>query len=233
MEQAMEHKRTLEEWAKRYVFLCVGLTIMAFGVACSIKGALGTSPISSMPYTVSQFAPLTVGTATICMHVVFIAFQILLLRRRYDPMQLIQLPIALVFGYLTDAALWAVDWIACSAYWQQWLVCLAGIFLVAVGVSCEVIADVAVLAGEGVVLAICKVAPIRFSTMKVCFDVTLVLTACALSLAFLGQIAGVREGTLAAALLVGLLTRKIRGPLSRVEGWFSPRSGAGAEQPAG
>ena len=202
---------------------------MSLGVACSIKGALGTSPISSVPYAVSCFTPLTVGTVSIIMHVLFILLQILILRRRYDPMQLVQLPVALLFGYLTDAALLVVDWIVCTAYWQQWLVCLIGILLVSVGVSCEVIADVAVLAGEGVILAICKVAPIRFPTMKVCFDVTLVLTACALSLLFTGQVAGVREGTVAAALLVGTFTRKIRKPLSRVEGWFTSGSPAAAK----
>ena len=56
---------------KRYLVLCLGLMIMAFGVAFSIKAGLGTSPISSVPYVVSLFSPLTVGTATICMHCVF------------------------------------------------------------------------------------------------------------------------------------------------------------------
>ena len=229
----MTTKRTMEEWGKRYLVLCVGLWIMSLGVACSIKGALGTSPISSLPYAMSGFLPLTVGTCTIIMHVGFILLQILILRRHYDPMQLIQLPVALLFGYLTDFALWAVDWIQCTAYWQQWLVCLAGICLVAVGVSCEVIADAAVLAGEGVVLAVCKVAPIQFSAMKVIFDVTLVVSACALSLAFTGEISGVRAGTLAAALLVGTLTRQIRRPMGRLEDWFTaqkPKIGAEAPQ---
>lgn len=205
---------------------------MSLGVACSIKGALGTSPISSLPYAMSGFLPLTVGTCTIIMHVGFILLQILILRRQYDPMQLIQLPVALLFGYLTDFALWAVDWIQCTAYWQQWLVCLAGICLVAVGVSCEVIADAAVLAGEGVVLAVCKVAPVQFSAMKVIFDVTLVVSACALSLAVTGEISGVREGTLAAALLVGTLTRQIRRPMGRLEDWFTAQKPKiGAESP--
>lgn len=228
----MTTNRTIEEWGKRYLVLCVGLWIMSLGVACSIKGALGTSPISSLPYAMSGFLPLTVGTCTIIMHVGFILLQILILRRHYDPMQLIQLPVALLFGYLTDFALWAVDWIQCTAYWQQWLVCLAGICLVAVGVSCEVIADAAVLAGEGVVLAVCKVAPIQFSAMKVIFDVTLVVSACALSLAFTGEISGVREGTLAAALLVGTLTRQIRRPMGRLEDWFTAQKPKiGAESP--
>ena len=87
---------------KRYLFLCVGLLIMSFGVAFSIKGGLGTSPISSLPYVVSLLTPLTVGTATICLHCILILLQILILRKNYDPIQLMQLPVAIIFGYLTD-----------------------------------------------------------------------------------------------------------------------------------
>ena len=195
---------------KRYLLLLVGLSIMAFGVAFSIKASLGTSPISSVPYVVSLFTSLTVGTATITMHCVFILLQILILRKNYHPIQLMQLPVAFFFGYLTDFGVWAVRGIHCDTYWQQWLVCLAGILLVAVGVSFEVKAGVIVLAGEGVVLAICKVFPkVKFGYMKVGFDVTLVIIACILSLSFTGQLQGVREGTVAAALLVGMLAKQL------------------------
>ena len=196
--------------AKRYLLLLAGLSIMAFGVAFSIKASLGTSPISSVPYVVSLFAPLPVGTATIVMHCVFILLQILILRRNYHPIQLMQLPVAVFFGYLTDFGVWAVRGIHCSTYWQQWIVCLIGILLVAAGVSLEVKAGVVVLAGEGVVLAICKVLPkIKFGYMKVGFDVTLVVIACILSFTFTGHLQGVREGTVAAALLVGLIAKQI------------------------
>lgn len=194
---------------RRYLLLLAGLAIMAFGVAFSIKASLGTSPISSVPYVVSLFAPLTVGTATIIMHCVFILLQILILRKKYHPIQLMQLPVAFFFGYLTDFGVWAVQGITCDHYLQQWLVCLIGIFLVAVGVSLEVKAGVVVLAGEGVVLAICKVLPVKFGYMKVGFDVTLVAIACVLSFVFTGRLQGVREGTVAAALLVGLIAKQL------------------------
>ena len=203
---------------KRYLLLLVGLSIMAFGVAFSIKASLGTSPISSVPYVVSLFTSLTVGTATITMHCVFILLQILILRKNYHPIQLMQLPVAFFFGYLTDFGVWAVRGIHCDTYWQQWLVCLVGILLVAVGVSFEVKAGVIVLAGEGVVLAICKVFPkVKFGYMKVGFDVTLVIIACILSLSFTGQLQGVREGTVAAALLVGMLAKQLGKLLSKWE----------------
>ena len=194
---------------KRYIILLAGLSIMAFGVAFSIKAGLGTSPISSVPYVVSLFSNLTVGTATIAMHCVFIIIQILILRKKYDPIQLMQLPVAFFFGYLTDFGVWATSSIVCEGYLSQWIACIVGIFLVAVGVSLEVTANVVVLAGEGVVIAICKVLPIKFGYMKVGFDVTLVAVACVLSLVFTGHIQGVREGTVAAAVFVGLLSKQI------------------------
>lgn len=200
---------------RRYLLLLAGLSIMAFGVAFSIKASLGTSPISSVPYVVSLFAPLTVGTATIIMHCVFILLQILILRKKYHLIQLMQLPVAFFFGYLTDFGVWAVQGITCNHYLQQWLVCLIGIFLVAVGVSLEVKAGVVVLAGEGVVLAICKVLPVKFGYMKVGFDVTLVAIACVLSFVFTGRLQGVREGTVAAALLVGLIAKQLGKMLSK------------------
>lgn len=206
---------------KRYLILLAGLAVMAFGVACSIKANLGTSPISSVPYVISLFSPLTVGTATILMHCVFILIQILLLRKQYHPIQLMQLPVAVFFGYLTDFGVWAVRGISCNSYWQQWILCLIGIFLVAVGVSLEVKAGVVVLAGEGIVLAVCKIFPVKFGYMKVGFDVTLVVIACILSLVFTGHLQGVREGTVAAALLVGMIAKQLgkfweKWPLERV-----------------
>ena len=201
---------------KRYLLLLVGLSIMAFGVAFSIKASLGTSPISSVPYVVSLFTPLTVGTATITMHCVFMLLEILILHKNYHAIQLKQLPVAVFFGYLTDFGVWAVQGITCNTYWQQWIVCLIGILLVAVGVSFEVKAGVVVLAGEGVVLAICKVLPkVKFGYMKVGFDVTLVVIACVLSIVFTGRLQGVREGTVAAALLVGLIAKQLGKLLAR------------------
>ncbi len=207
--------RTAVAVIKRYLLLLAGLAVMAFGVAFSIKASLGTSPISSVPYVVSLFSPLTVGTATIIMHCVFILLQILILRRKYHLIQLMQLPVAFFFGYLTDFGVWAVQNMECHTYWQQWLICLIGILLVAAGVSLEVKAGVVVLAGEGVVLAICKVLPIKFGYMKVLFDVTLVVIACILSLVFTGHLQGVREGTVAAAIMVGLIAKQLGKILSR------------------
>lgn len=205
------------EYLKRYLYLFLGLLIMAFGVGFSIVGNLGTSPISSVPYTVSLISPITVGTATIIMHCVFIFLQILILRKKYKPIQLLQLPVALVFGVMTDIAVYCLKGITYSSYFTQWVLCIIGIILVAIGVSIEVMANVVTLAGEGLVLAICQVSNFKFGNIKVCFDVTLVLTAVLIGLISQGKILGVREGTVAAAIFVGLLSKQIIKLIKKTE----------------
>lgn len=193
---------------RRYGLLAVGLWIMAFGVAFSIKAGLGTSPISSLPYVLSLITPLTVGTATIAMHCVLILLQIILLRKNFQPIQLMQLPVAFLFGYLTDFAVWAIKSIPVISYGQQWGMCILGIFLVGIGVGCEVIADVVTLAGEGLILAVCNVFHFPFPRIKISFDCTLVVCACVLSFLFLRHLEGVREGTAAAAVCVGIVSKQ-------------------------
>lgn len=193
---------------KRFILLCSGLIIMAIGVAFSIKAGLGTSPISSVPYVTAKISGLSVGITTIIMNALFIIIQICILNKEYDWFQLLQFPAAILFGSTIDIAVLFIDFISISSYWQQWILCILGIIFLALGIGFEIQANLVTTAGEGVVLAICKVFPIKFGNMKVIFDITLVTLSVLLSIIFLGEPTGVREGTIAAAILVGLITKK-------------------------
>ena len=75
-------KRTFDHPFLRFIFLCLGLSIMAFGVAFSIKANLGISPISTVPYVTSLICGLSVGTTTIIMNFLFVVMQIVILRKK-------------------------------------------------------------------------------------------------------------------------------------------------------
>ena len=59
-------------------------------------------------------------------------------------------------------------------------------------------------------LAIRQVLPVKFGNMKVAFDVTLVALSILIGLVALGRVEGVREGTVAAALCVGLACQAVQ-----------------------
>ena len=181
----------------RCAILCAGFAVMAFGIAFSIKAGLGTSPVSSVPYVASAISGLSVGTTTILVNTLFVVFQILLLRRRYQWIQLLQIPAAVLLGVMIDLGGAVIAGIPCQGYLQRWALCAVGIFLVGAGVGIEVMAKLVTTAGEGLVLAICQVAPVKFGNMKIIFDLSLVSIAIAASLLWFGRLEGVGEGTVA------------------------------------
>ena len=126
---------------KRTLLLCIALGVMAVGVALSIKADLGTSPISSVPYVVSLMSEMSVGTATILINAILLVGEILIMRRQFQPIQLLQLAVVTLFGWLIDLCLWGLDGLTYADYGQQWMICIAGIIILGIGVSLEVTAN--------------------------------------------------------------------------------------------
>lgn len=202
---------------KRSLLLCLGLIIMALGVALSIKSDLGTSPISSVPYVVSLMSAMSVGTATILVNIVLLLGEVLIIRRQFHPIQFLQLVVVILFGWLIDLFLWELGGLTYTDYGQQWLICIAGILILGIGISFEVTANLIPLPGEGFILSLCTVLPVKFGSMKVIIDVTLVIAAVLLSFAFLAGLYGVREGTVAAAVCVGLVAKFVNRQIKPFE----------------
>ena len=216
----LKEKEELKHIPARWICLLIGLSIMAFGVAFSIKASLGTSPISSFPYVTSWVSGLSTGTTTIIINIFFVVLQILILRKQFGLFQLLQIPATIVFGLMIDLGGFVIQGISYKDYFQQWILCIVGILLVAFGVSIEVMAKLVTTPGEGMVLTICKVLPIKFGNMKVVFDTTLVCLSIFVSVLCLGHLEGVREGTIAAAIGVGLFTKQFKKPVSKFEQKF-------------
>jgi len=192
---------------KRSIILVIGLFIMAIGVALSIKANLGTSPVSCVPYVYSLGFPMTVGLLSIIVNVLMILLQIVLLRKEYQLIQLVQLPVALIFGFFIDFAMFLLSGLQTSNYIYQWILCLLSCVIIAFGVFLEVKANVTYLAGEGLSIAISKAFNKEFGKAKVGVDASLVIIGVASSFILLHRLEGIREGTIAAALLVGTIAR--------------------------
>lgn len=192
---------------RRCLVFGIGLFIMAVGVVLSVKAHLGTSPISCPPYVFSVAFPLTMGTTTILMNLFLVLAQMALLRKNYQWTQLSQILAVVVFGFFIDLCTKMLNWIDVSNYILQWTLCLLSCVVLAFGVFLEVKAGVSYLPGEGFAMALSKVYKIEFGKTKVAVDSMLVIVGVLSSFVFLHRLEGAREGTVAAALLVGVIVR--------------------------
>lgn len=87
----------------RFILLILGLALLALGVVLSIHSNLGTSPISSVPYAFSLIFDMSIGTLTVFMHILMIVLQMLLLGKKFQWHQWLQLPAGIIFGLLIDS----------------------------------------------------------------------------------------------------------------------------------
>lgn len=178
---------------------------MGLGVALSVAADLGTSPISSLPFVLSVVTPLSMGAVTFIMNTVFVIIQILVLKKEFKKWYLLQIPGLFLFSAFIDLNNYLLSGALLDAYWQQFLLMLAGCVVLALGIFLLIKADFIMMPGDFLVRIISKVTKKNFGHVKVGFDCIIVAAAAIVSFASLQCIVGIREGSLVAAVLVGFI----------------------------
>lgn len=210
---------------RRYLLFVASLFINAFGIAFITKALLGTSPITSVTYVLSLFTPFTMGIWTILLNLLFVVLEPFLMTRRELRedlrMYLLQIPISFCFGLFIDFSMFMLSWLEPSAYVMQVTVLLIGCIILALGIALEVKANAAMMAGEYFVKTITRRFHGEFGYIKLGFDITLLTIACILSLVFLSDIQGVREGTVVSALLVGPIVHFVSPAYRIFDRWIN------------
>lgn len=197
---------------------------MTVGVAVCVRSMLGSSVISVLPYVFENagkrsMAPaLTIGQYTFFMNFMLVIGQILVLRRRFERVQLFQLLVGLVFGTLIDVNMKLTAWLVPASLWQQVAAQVVGCVILGTGIALEVCCGSVTMPGEGFPVAVSRVTGIEFSKVKIAVDVLLVVLGVAACYAFFGawqwHIIGI--GTLFAMFFVGAVVRVV----GRRLGWF-------------
>ena len=202
---------------ERWIIFFIGTFFQSVGIALVVKSTLGTSPISSVPYVLSLSFPLTFGQTTFIVNMLFLIAQILLLKKNFNKLQLLQIPVTFVFAALIDLAMSIFVNLMPEAYSYKLLILFAGAAFVSLGVALQVIANVLMLTGEALVTAISQVTKFEFGNVKTAFDCSLVAIAALWSYLDIGTIEGIREGTLISALITGSVARFFIRHLSLVD----------------
>lgn len=206
-----------KEILKRYVLFIIGLFVNSFGVSFITKANLGTSPISSIPYTLSLGFKPTLGMFTLYMSIILIVVQMILLRKDFPKQYLLQIPVSIVFSWFIDLTMKQLSFMNPDTYLMSFISLLAGCAILGVGVYLEMVADVVMLPGESFVKAVSVTLHKDFGKTKVVFDSSMTIIAGAMGFVIFHKLAGVREGTVIAALLVGMIARFLKRKLGFIE----------------
>ena len=203
---------------KNYILFLIGLFIASMGVAFSTKAGLGTSPVASVPYSISLINQmLTFGGWLNLMSVMQILVQITVQKGKCNYAEIaIQTVLAFVYGYLTNFSCWLIKDITVTNYPMQFIFMLLGCIILAFGIWVQVKGGVAMLPGEAMNRAISTVTGKRYENIKIFFDIFYIAVSAIMCFVFIGSLKGVREGSIIAALAVGNIIKVYNGIFDKI-----------------
>lgn len=219
---------------RRYLIFLCGLMVISFGITVITKASLGTSPITSIPYSLSMIIPsLTLGNWTILFNILLVVIQLILLGKDADKINIIlQIGVSLIMGYFIDFAMYIMSWFSPEIYILRILSVVVGCSILAFGVYLQIIADVVMAPGDGFACALTMKLKRDYGKVRITSDMTMVIIAAVIGIIGLGTLGGVREGTIISALLVGTIARTYLKGLTCLTEALIP-GGGGATKIAG
>lgn len=190
--------------AKRFIIYFLGMVSVSLGIVLCAQCDLGISPISSIPFVIKEFTPLTFGTLTMLFHLVNILLQMFLMKKISDIKVLLQVPVAFMFGWQIDLikSFIAIDQ---SNLWMKVVALLLSIFFTAFGMVLMVNMNLVQNPPDGFVKISAEVFKKEFGNVKIIYDVCCVLISIGIGMIVLHQPFGMGVATLASALFVGRL----------------------------
>lgn len=195
---------------KAYILFFISINLLGLGISLTTLAELGTTAIMGPAYVISLFSPLSFGMLTMLVNILFVLAQVILLRGEFPKFQYLQLLVGPVLGASVDLWTYVFSFLIGVNYPIQLMVVLLGCLVIAISIVLQLRANVVTNPAEGIVKVISLKLNRNFGTVKVLFDLGLVLIAVVLSLLLSGTIYGVREGTLISAVLVGILVKRIQ-----------------------
>lgn len=218
----------MADLARRYVIFGVSLLFITAGIAIITKESLGTSPITSIPYSLSMVFPaLTLGEYTILFSLLLVFLQWLLLGvhnidRTTKVNLILEVVISFVFGYLVDLAMWFFGFLDPDCYGVRILLVVVGILILAFGVYLQIVANVVMVPGDGFAYALTMRVKRNYGKIRVTSDTTMVIISALIGIVGLGTLGGVREGTVMCCLLTGIVARMYIAKFTRLTSILVP-----------
>lgn len=199
------------------MLLFASLYLMTLGVVLCIKSCLGSSVISSPPFVFSLAGEVgkapawTVGSYTILMNFVLVGCQILVLRKRFELVQLFQLVVGFVFGWLIDLNMFLLQPLVCDTLTAKIITQLAGCTVMGIGISFEIKCGSVTMPGEGISIAVSRVTGRPFPVVKIVIDTLLVVLAVVAGYVFFGEWKWnvIGPGTLFSMVYVGYVVKLV------------------------
>lgn len=185
---------------RRIIQYIIGLMCMAFGLVLLKRTYWGVSPITSVPDAVANITPLTLGNATIILHLLCVILQIVV-QKKVTLKSLLTFGVGFLFGYLVDFFMLLYN--PSLNTWLKIITLIIGIAIQGLGVALIAGCDMMLPAPDELNNVISRKYNKKLSNVKMIADAVYVATALIINLLSTGRIDSFGIASVAAVLLTG------------------------------
>ena len=182
--------------------LVLAVIINSLGVVLMLHSGSGISAISSVPYAFSEVFPtLTLGTWTYIFQGLLIAI-LMIMRKRFVISYLFSFVVGFFFGIMIDIhEMWIT--LLPTTLPLRILYFVISYFVISFGITISNRCQMPIIPTDLFPREFSEITAIRYSRVKISFDVLCLLITACMTFAFLGHIRGLGIGTIFAAFTMG------------------------------
>lgn len=182
--------------------LVLAVIINSFGVVLMLYSGAGISAISSVPYAFSEVLPkLSLGTWTYIFQGLLV-LTLMIMRKKFVPSYMFSFVVGFVFGELLDFYEW---WIKILPYTipMRIVYFIVSYIVICVGIALSNRCGLPIIPTDLFPRELSDITGVRYSRIKIGFDITCLAVTAGLTFFCLGHIMGLGIGTIVAAFTMG------------------------------
>lgn len=211
---------TKQQFAKHLLIEIAGLILVAIGAAGIMKVALGTGAYDALALSISSITAIEVGTVGLIGNCICIAIQILMLRKKYRLLFLLQIPVSFLMGITINYFYYTVfSGMNSDFYMIRLVLLMVFIVICTFGDAMMTASGMIGLAVESTCVLFAKKFQMEFGKVRQLADVVFIILLL-LCWFFFHALFPIREGTIILAFtfgpLLGYFTKKLQ---PRIHKW--------------
>lgn len=169
---------------KRYILIVLAFMIVGTACAFTLKSGIGVGAWDAMAKSVSDLIHIEVGTMGMIFNCACVVGQILILRKKFKWIQLLQIPLSVLLGTVINFVFYELLLFPFDSFIGGIVMYMIASTVCAFGVAIVMLLDEVTFALEGFCMALTELMPVKFHIIRQSADVLSVLVVVILTLIF-------------------------------------------------
>lgn len=190
---------------KKFVALVILLLLAALGISLQMKAMVGIAPFDAFNQSIAYVVGLKVGDVVTIVQLLFVALQIIILKKETTLRILLQVIVGALLGQFVNLFYYSVfNQLLIENYVLRLSILILGSLWIPIFIGGVMVLDLVTMPLENLSMVISQKVPYSFGQVRQVFDIIFVIISLLLTVIFRVPLT-IREGTIISALTFGPL----------------------------